>query len=146
MRCIAICDVTTFGGIIKIHSIVGNMLRWATRILKPQLSAQLSRLKSSKCTPSVVPRPAVDTNVTPTSPIATSCTYPHSDDEYFDFLPGSPGREAWNEASAEHDKATGITEAVVGSLEAEMKRLRIANETFVRTNTLLRTSAASFFG
>lgn len=43
MICIKECDVTSTWAVLEVHSIIRNLLRWATRVHRPNISTQIGR-------------------------------------------------------------------------------------------------------
>lgn len=48
MCCIRQIDLTSIWGVLEIHSTFRNLLRWATRVLRPSISCQISRWRLRK--------------------------------------------------------------------------------------------------
>jgi hypothetical protein len=48
MTCVWEGDMTSFWAVREIQSIMKNLLRWATRVLRPSISAQISRWSAQK--------------------------------------------------------------------------------------------------
>lgn len=79
MTCIKQSDITSTWAVLEIQSIIRNLLRWATRVHKPNISLQLDHWQIACAQrPSQRPAQTGETPVSPLEPLPTAAIKNHN--------------------------------------------------------------------